>query len=155
ERNHGEMSYPTTTHDGPAQSDFWSAHPCGADGAFMERVAFRYRREPWIRPLLAEIGRRHQRVLEVGSGQGIDGFGICAAMQRGSYLGIDYSPDSVCTAQAMAAEGGERPGFGVTPEFRVGDALTLDLPDNQFDCVYSLGVMHHTPSPQRAVDEAF
>ena len=150
------MSYPTTTaRDSTPQEDFWSAHPCGAEGAFRHRMEFRYRREAWIKPLLQEIGARHQRVLEVGCGQGIDGFGICAAMTRGSYLGVDYSSESVRTAQAMSGEARSLLSFGVEPEFRVGSALDLPLPDNQFDCVYSLGVLHHTPSPQRCVDEAF
>jgi ubiquinone/menaquinone biosynthesis C-methylase UbiE len=35
-----------------------------------------------------------------------------------------------------------------------GDACNLDFEDNQFDCVTMFGVLHHIPSPEKAICEA-
>ena len=35
-----------------------------------------------------------------------------------------------------------------------GDACSLDFADNQFDCVTMFGVLHHIPTPERAIREA-
>jgi ubiquinone/menaquinone biosynthesis C-methylase UbiE len=138
------------------QEDFWSAHPCGGGGSFAQQAALRYAREPWIRPLLKELAAKHVRILEIGCGQGVDGYFIAASMAAGaSYLGIDYSAESIRTAKSMCVDAIEQLKLSRHPEFRVGTALALDLPDDRFDCVYSVGVIHHTPSPQTCVDEVF
>lgn len=149
------MSHPTNSRSDVPQEDFWSAHPCGADGSFADRVAFRYHREPWLRSLIEEVATRHSRVLEIGCGQGIDGIGICSHMSGGRYLGIDYSVESVRMAQLMLAEARRPIVLRVQPEFRVGSAIDLNLPDDSFDCVYSIGVMHHTPSVRACLKEAY
>jgi len=45
--------------------------------------------------------------------------------------------------------------LNVTPVFSEGDALNLGFGNMEFDFVYSMGVIHHTPNPQRAIDEIF
>jgi ubiquinone/menaquinone biosynthesis C-methylase UbiE len=112
--------------------------------------------EPWLKPLTREVGANHRTVLEVGSGQGIDGYQIAASLgDQGRYVGIDYSDESVRAAQTMWPEASRLLNLRNRPTFLVGSALTLDQPDNTFDCVFSIGVMHHTPSPQTCFDEAF
>jgi ubiquinone/menaquinone biosynthesis C-methylase UbiE len=138
-----------------AQEDFWSAHPCGADGTFADRARFRYAMEPWLEPLIRKVGANHRRILEIGCGQAIDGYQLAAAMPVGGcYVGVDYSAESVRAAEAMRPEATQRLGLSVSPEFRVGSALALDLPNASFDCVFSIGVMHHTPSVEACVAEA-
>ena len=110
---------------------------------FADRVVFRYHRAGWIPPLIREVATRHARILEVGRGQGIDGLGLCAVMQGGSYVGIDYSVESVRTAQALAADASQRFTFAVKPEFRVASALELPFPDQSVGADFSIGVMHH------------
>jgi len=147
---------PRVRADAFSQEDFWSTHPCGGEGSFLERAAFRYDREPWLSPLLAELAAKHRRILEIGCGQGIDGYFIAAALPaNATYLGIDYSPESVRAAQSMSFQAAAELRLQKCPEFRIGNALALDLPDGGFDCVYSIGVMHHVPSPQSCVEEAF
>jgi len=142
--------------DAFSQEDFWSAHPCGGEGSFRERADFRYCREPWLPPLLAELAAKHRRILEIGCGQGIDGYFIAAALPpHATYLGIDYSSESVRAAQSMSSQAAAELRLQNYPEFRVANALALDLPDGEFDCVYSMGVMHHAPSPQSCVEEAW
>ena len=36
---------------------------------------------------------------------------------------------------------------------KVGDALHLDFPDNHFDIVISIGVLHHTPDTHKGFEE--
>lgn len=37
----------------------------------------------------------------------------------------------------------------------MGNAESLDLPDNSFECVMSIGVLHHTPGTQESIHELF
>ena len=44
---------------------------------------------------------------------------------------------------------------GFTPEqIQDGDACKLSLPDGSVDCVSLFGVLHHIPTPERAIQEA-
>jgi SAM-dependent methyltransferase len=136
--------------------EFWDAHPCGGSGTFPQRAAFRYQCEPWLQPLIREVSRTHRAILEVGCGQGLDGCYLTAGLAAGGrYLGIDKSPESVRMAEESFAEARNLMTFNVVPEFRVGDATRLDVPREGFDCVFSIGVMHHSGDTARCVDQAF
>ena len=135
---------------------FWDAHPCGGEGTFRQRAQFRYQCEPWLEPLVREVAQSHQKILEIGCGQGRDGCYLAASLASGGrYLGIDASPESVRTAADNLAEAERALTFRVRPEFVVGDAGDLQLPGNEFDCAFSIGVMHHTPSTATCVEQAF
>ncbi len=40
-------------------------------------------------------------------------------------------------------------------DFQVADAQDIPFPDNTFDCVCSMGVLHHVPNTQNALDEIY
>lgn len=40
-------------------------------------------------------------------------------------------------------------------DFRVADAQVIPFPDDTFDCVCSMGVLHHVPDTQKALDEIY
>lgn len=40
-------------------------------------------------------------------------------------------------------------------DFRVADAQDIPFPDETFDCVCSMGVLHHVPDTQKALDEIY
>ena len=82
-------------------------------------------------------------LLDVATGPG---FVAAAAVQRrSSAIGIDFSPGMIAEARR------NYPGI----DFREGDALALDFPDNSFDAVaINFGVLHFE-QPDRAIAEAF
>ena len=133
---------------------FWQAHPCGTKFTaaevgtrlFYERVEeHRYRTE-WHIPSAADFSSsRGLRVLEIGCGLGTDGAQFARA--GAIYTGVDLTDASVSLARRRFEL------FDLPGEFRVADAETLDFADENFDLVYSHGVLHHTPDTARAVRE--
>lgn len=131
---------------------FWDSSPCGGQETLEAREALRYQLEPYLPSLLDRIAGRHGEVVEIGCGQGTDGLYLCRRLAPGGrYLGIDYSENSV--RQARAAAGEDSRPMTVAPRFEVGNAERLDLPDASTDCVYSMGVLHHTADVPAAVAE--
>jgi len=138
------------------QIDFWSNNPCGADGDLAQVIEQRYRMEPWLPRELRTISPGLGKYLEVGCGQGVDSFYICSHLDKEDhYTAIDYSMESVGRANSYVAEAKEAFDLKVTPVFSQGDALELNFGNETFDFVYSMGVIHHTPNPQQAIDEVF
>jgi SAM-dependent methyltransferase len=133
---------------------FWDANPCDGHETFRDRAAFRYRKEPWIAVLLDRVASQHDSVVEIGCGQGTDALTLCRQMRTGgSYLGVDYSPESVRSARDSATD--VAASLRIVPEFRVGNAEALDFPDSSLSCIYSCGVLHHSPSTEKCVHEIF
>ena len=137
------------------QYDFWSENPCGAEGSFSQIISHRYRMEPWIPSWLTKIAQKSGSYLEIGCGQGIDAYFLCSKLHPGSsYIAIDFSSKSVEIARNHHQEADQKLRLRTTPTFQQGNALNLPFPDNHFDVIYSLGVIHHTPKPHQAVSEA-
>jgi len=133
---------------------FWDTEACGTH--FVQRFAdkrdffsqyreFRYRTE-WHIPAFASFAdAKGKQVLEIGCGNGADGLMFAAHGAR--YTGIDLTAEAVdATRQHFAVE-------GVDGRFRQENSEQLSFADDSFDIVYSFGVLHHTPTPQRAVSE--
>jgi ubiquinone/menaquinone biosynthesis C-methylase UbiE len=134
--------------------EFWNEHPCGSKFAqseigsaeFFEAVErHRYQTE-WHIPQMVNFPRwRGARVLEIGCGLATDA--VQFARAGADYTGIDLTPRSIELARHRFLES------GLTGNFQVADAENLPFEDNQFDLVYSHGVLHHTPDTQRAINE--
>ena len=138
------------------REDFWSANPCGGDSEFSLLIRLKYSKEPWIPPLHHEIARKHHSVLEIGFGQGIDAYHLSSQMHIGSkYLGIDFSKESVLRANQLRPFATSVFGGSVEPCFQCGDAEKMKFDCNSQDCIYSIGVLHHTSSPHQAISEVF
>ena len=132
---------------------FWNANPCNAMDSLAVRRKYRYRSEPWLPGTIKRIAGLHKHVLEIGCGQGTDGLEFCANLPKdGSYIGIDYSDQSVESAKQALTEAG---ALNVTPTFRTGNAEALDFDDDSIECIFSFGVLHHTANPQVAFDEVY
>ena len=139
-----------------SQADFWSNNPCGVDGSLSQVIAQRYRMEPWLPRELRNIPSGMGNYLEIGCGQGADSFYICSGLEKSDqYTAIDYSSESVNRASGYLAEADKIYGLTVTPTYSQGNALELDFDEESFDFVYSMGVIHHTPDPQKAIDEVY
>lgn len=130
---------------------FWNVNPCDGQSDIERRMRYRYRKEPWLPPLLEAIACKHEAILEVGCGQGTDGIYICLHKKNGSYTGIDLSDKSIENAQAAAGQCAAQ--LGVAPLYKTGNAEYLEFPDHSFDAIYSCGVLHHTPDTHKAIQE--
>lgn len=135
--------------------DFWNANPCQSDVSrsedrrryFQEISDKRYGRREWHVPIVANFAFfRGKDVLEVGCGIATDGLEF--AKNGANYVGVDLTPHSIELAE-------ERFGlFGVPGRFQVANAEEgLPFPDCSFDHVYSFGVIHHSPVPEKIVQE--
>lgn len=136
--------------------EFWDAHPCGEhqveslkadyDAFFQRYDEFRYSREGHILRRLDAIDFEGKRVLEIGLGQGADSEQI---IRRGAiWSGLDLTPESVQRVSTRLHLRG-------LPYERLecGSALAIPFDDNNFDMVFSHGVLHHIPDVRAAQRE--
>jgi ubiquinone/menaquinone biosynthesis C-methylase UbiE len=88
-------------------------------------------------------------VLEVGCGIGTDSINFARA--GAALTAVDLSSESL----RIAAQRADVMGVADRIRFLEADAETLSsaLADERFDLVYSFGVIHHTPHPDRALAE--
>jgi ubiquinone/menaquinone biosynthesis C-methylase UbiE len=134
----------------------WGANPCGAhvakEFAFGTREYFdaiedyRYNiYAPWMKQLIGFDNYSGKRLLEVGCGTGSDSLQFA----RGGviFTGVDLTPRSIEIARKRFEV------YQQQGEFVLSDAENLDFPDENFDVVYSFGVIHHTPDTERAATE--
>ena len=134
---------------------FWDSHPCGHDLSdsqerreyFAEIAHRRYSHEPHIRAVARFSDFAGKRVLEIGNGMGTDGLQF---QQNGAdYFGVDLTFAGQQLAREQFSLSGPR------AQLTVADAEHLPMADESFDHVYSLGVIHHSPSTESIVDEMF
>jgi SAM-dependent methyltransferase len=136
--------------------DYWNARPCnirhspkpiGSKEYFDEVEARKYYVEPHI-PAFAQFPRwAGKRVLEIGCGIGTDTMNFARAGARVTALDISE------TSLAVARKRAEVYGLDDRISFSLADAerLTETIPPEPYDLVYSFGVIHHTPHPERVV----
>lgn len=113
---------------------------------FSSMEEYKYSMEPEIQAF-AQFSRYHgKKVLEAGVGAGTDflQWVRCGAEAYGIDLteaAIDHTSTRLKTYGLKAAE------------LKQADCENLPYPDNCFDLVYSWGVIHHTPSTEKALSE--
>jgi 2-polyprenyl-3-methyl-5-hydroxy-6-metoxy-1,4-benzoquinol methylase len=135
---------------------YWDARPCnirhsrkpiGSREYFDEVEARKYLVEPHISGF-AEFDRwAGKRVLEVGCGIGTDSINFARA--GGRVTAVDISGESLRIASERAAV----MGLADRIHFIQANAeeLTSAVAGELYDLVYSFGVVHHTPHPERAL----
>ncbi len=96
----------------------------------------RTREKPWeeLKPLFDYYTKNRERVLDLGCGNGR--YYDFLKEKQVEYTGLDNSEKLIELAKKRY------PGLN----FQIGDALRLPLPDNYFDKVFSIAVLHHFPS---------
>jgi SAM-dependent methyltransferase len=137
---------------------FWDSRPCnirhspsevGTRQYFDEVEARKYYVEPHI-PRFAEFDRwAGKRVLEIGCGIGTDTINFARA--GASVTAVDLSERSLELAQRRARI------YDLDRQIRFfhadAERLSSVVPHEPYDLVYSFGVIHHTPHPERVVEE--
>lgn len=138
--------------------EYWDRRPCnirhspkpvGSKEYFDEVEARKYLVEPHI-PRFAEFERwRGKRVLEIGCGIGTDTTNF--ARHGADVTAVDLSGESL----ALARQRIQVFGLQERVRFYQADAELLDqvVPVEPYDLVYSFGVIHHTPHPERVIEQ--
>ncbi len=88
-----------------------------------------------------------KKVLDVGSG---NGYVLSKyAIEGAEVFGIDITQEGIDLCRKRFDN------LNLQGHFQVADAQKLPFADNSFDCVCSMGVLHHVPDTQKALDEIY
>lgn len=115
---------------------------------YLEAERYRYGTyAPWM-PEVMEFARHPgEKVLEIGAGMGTD---LAQFARNGANCtDLDLSAGHLVHAERNFEL------RGLAGRFLHGDGETLPFEDNEFDVVYSNGVIHHTPNTQSVIDEMY
>lgn len=138
--------------------DYWNERPCnirhstaevGTRTYFDQVEARKYFVEPHI-PLFAEFDKwRGKKVLEIGCGIGTDTINFARAGAQ--VTAVDLSAKSLELAKKRA----EVFGFSNKVNFVEANAERLSefVEPQKFDLIYSFGVIHHSPHPEKIIEE--
>ena len=139
-------------------SEYWNSRPCnirhspkpvGSTEYFDEVEARKYFVESHI-PRFADFANwKGKKVLEIGCGIGTDTINF--ARHGADVTAVDLTEKSLEVARQRAKV------FGLEDRIRFFQAdaenLSASVPPEPYDLVYSFGVIHHTPHPERVVEE--
>ena len=137
---------------------YWNARPCnirhspkrvGTEEYFNEVEARKYMVESHI-PGFADFPRwKGKKVLEIGCGIGTDTINF--ARHGAQVTAVDLTEKSLEVARQRAEV------FGLQDKIRFiqanAEQLSSYVPVEDYDLVYSFGVIHHTPHPERVIEE--
>lgn len=123
-----------------------SEHSRGEDAYFEDLETQRYRSHrhllPWIHAMLPG-----NSVLEIGCGVGLDTFTM--GRHGLKVTAVDLTQVAIDTVNQRFDR------HNLQGTFQVDDACNLSFPDNQFDYVYSFGVLHHTADTGKSIAEVY
>jgi ubiquinone/menaquinone biosynthesis C-methylase UbiE len=137
--------------------EYWDRRPCnirhsiaeiGSKEYFNDVEERKYFVEPHI-PGFALFERwAGKRVLEIGCGIGTDAVNFARA--GADYTAVELSEVSLALTRSRFAT------FGLTGTFYNANAeqLTAVIEQQNFDLVYSFGVIHHTPNQRAVLEQA-
>lgn len=135
---------------------YWDARPCnirhsqaeiGTIEYFDQVERRKYLVEPHIRGFADFDAWKGKKVLEIGCGIGTDAVNFARA--GAEYHAIELSEKSLELARRRFDI------FGLDGTFHQGNAESLSeiVPLQEFDLIYSFGVIHHTSDPRKVVQE--
>jgi 2-polyprenyl-3-methyl-5-hydroxy-6-metoxy-1,4-benzoquinol methylase len=139
-------------------SEYWNARPCnirhspkpvGTREYYDEVEARKYNVEYHI-PRFAQFERWNgKKVLEIGCGIGTDTMSFARA--GASVTAVDLTEKSLDVARKRATVFGfeDRITFIQANAEKLSESVAVE----PYDLVYSFGVIHHTPHPERMLDE--
>lgn len=101
-------------------------------------------------PMLRKMseGRKYNICLEIGSGRGTGAIAIFNTFRPERIVAIDIDPKSLQRAKRLLKD-----DLKERIEFRYGDAMALDFPQETFDAVFSIGVIHHLEDWKKGIRE--
>jgi ubiquinone/menaquinone biosynthesis C-methylase UbiE len=136
--------------------EYWDKRPCnirhseksvGTREYFDEVEARKYFVEPHI-PGFAQFERwRGKKVLEIGCGIGTDSINFARAGAELTVVELSKKSLEICQSRFDS--------YGLKARFYSGNAeeLASFLQVEPYDLIYSFGVIHHTPNPEKVIEE--
>ena len=135
---------------------FWNDRPCnvrhsskeiGTKEYFNEVETKKFRAEPHILEFTDFPQWKGKKVLEIGCG--LATVGINFATYGADYTGVELSEESLVLAKKRFEV------FEQTGKFYSGNAEELSsfVPVETYDLIYSFGVIHHSPHPEKIIAE--
>ena len=135
---------------------FWDDRPCnirhsskelGTIEYFDEVSKKKFHVEPHILDFTTFPEWKGKKVLEIGCG--LATVGINFALNGASYTGVELSDESLKIARQRFDV------YGTDGRFFSGNAehLSTYVPVETYDLIYSFGVIHHSPHPEKIISE--
>ena len=135
---------------------YWNDRPCnvrhspkevGTREYYDEVEAKRYYAEPHIPDFADFQSWKGKKVLEVGCGMATEGINF--ARYGAQYTATDLSVESLDLAKKRFEV------YNEEGDFYLGNSEELSsfLPPNTYDLIYSFGVIHHSPRPDRIISQ--
>ena len=135
---------------------FWNERPCnikhsskelGTMEYFDEVELKKFRAEPHILKFTEFPRWKNKKVLEIGCGLGT--VGINFALNGSDYTGVELSKESLEIAKKRFEV------YNQSGKFYLGNAEELSsfVPIETYDLIYSFGVIHHSPHPEKIVPQ--
>ena len=135
---------------------YWDDRPCnvkhskkevGTKEYFDEVERKRYTAEPHIPPFAGFSSTKGKKVLEVGCGMATEGINYARA--GATYTGTDLSIESLDLAKKRFKV------YNNKGNFYLGNSEELSsfVPVETYDLIYSFGVIHHSPHPEKIISE--
>ena len=139
--------------------EYWNARPCnlkhsqakmGTKTYFDEVERRKFFVEPHILSFVDFPSVKNKKVLEIGCGMGTIAMNFARAGAL-KVTAVDLSEKSLDIAKQRAA----LYGFTEKIEFYHANAeeLSKTVPIQEYDLIFSFGVIHHTPHPERVIQE--
>ena len=136
--------------------DFWNTRPCnirhsskevGTKEYFDEVEKKKFFVEPHIIDFTKFSSWNGKKVLEIGCG--LATVGINFALHGADYTGVELSEESLDLAKKRFEV------FEQSGKFYSGNAEELSsfVPAETYDLIYSFGVIHHSPHPEKIISE--
>jgi len=139
-------------------SEYWNSRPCNirhspkpvGSREYFDEVEFRkYLVEPHILEFADFARWNGKKVLEIGCGIGTDTINFA---RHGAHVtAVDLTEKSLAVARERARV------FDLDSRIRFiqanAEKLRETIPPERFDLIYSFGVIHHTPHPDRVLEE--
>ncbi|MDW7642073.1 MAG: methyltransferase domain-containing protein, partial [Nitrosarchaeum sp.] len=135
---------------------FWNDRPCnvrhsskeiGTKEYFNEVERKKFFVEPHILKFTQFLQWKNKKVLEVGCGLGT--VGIQFSLNGADYTGVELSKESLELAKKRFEV------YNKYGKFYLGNAEELSsfVPVETYDLIYSFGVIHHSPHPEKIVSQ--
>jgi SAM-dependent methyltransferase len=136
--------------------DFWNNRPCnikhsqkelGTKEYFDEVAKKKFTVEPHILTFSSFPSWQGKKVLEIGCGLGTVAINFAAF--GADYTGVELSEESLKLAKQRFDV------YDQTGTFFSGNAEELSsfVPEEKYDLIYSFGVIHHSPHPEKIISE--
>ncbi len=128
----------------PAGSTFGQGHEKGTKEFFESVLQKRFSYEcNWFNEVVNFKRFQGKKVLEIGYGAGYDAYMFCK--HGANYTGIDITPENQIIATKHLSY------YGYQPKLLCMDVEKMSF-NEEFDYVFSFGVLHHTPNIKRALE---